>query len=99
MKRKKILTNSLLSFVVMFLSCSAEKPAAAPDIGDLVHHQNLGLAYLEENRIQEAKAEYEKIIQLVPQESLGYANLAITLLRQGDYSGANQQIQKAILCL
>ena len=61
-----------------------------------MRHQNLGLAYLEENRVQEAKAEYEKIVQLAPGESLGYSNLAICLLRLADYPGAKEKVELAL---
>src|SRR5262245_40908157 len=95
MNRKKLLSISLLCLILL-MSCSQEKAVPPLNIGDLVRHQSLGLAYLEENRVQDAKAEYQRIVQLAPQESLGNANLAICLLREGDYTGANQQIQQAI---
>jgi tetratricopeptide (TPR) repeat protein len=96
MKRNQFRASHFLCLLLLIFSCAKGRGAAPVKVGELVRHQNLGLADLEENRLQEAKSEYEKVIQLAPQESLGYANLAICLLRLGDYDGANQKAQQAL---
>lgn len=62
---------------------------------DKLSARTLGLAYLEENQLEEAEIEFKKIIDLAPNESLGYANLGIVYLRMGKYEDAKQQLLKA----
>ena len=51
----------------------------------MITAETLGLAYLEENQLEDAKAEFMKLIDLDPKEVLGYANLGIVYLRLGEY--------------
>jgi len=62
----------------------------------VISSRTLGLAYLEENRLEEAEAEFLKLIQLAPEEALGYANLGIVYMRMGKYEQSEEQIKKAI---
>ncbi len=55
----------------------------------------LGLAYMEEHKLEEAEKEFKKVIELAPDESLGYANLGIVYLRMGNYKEAEKQLLKA----
>src|SRR5665647_3488645 len=58
--------------------------------------QTLGIAYLEEFKLDEAEKEFLKYIKLSPKEKLGYANLGLTYLRSGKYDDAKKQLSKAI---
>lgn len=58
--------------------------------------QTLGLAYLEEFKLDEAEKEFLKFIKLAPKEKLGYANLGLAYLRMGKYPEAEKQLLKAI---
>jgi len=63
---------------------------------ELMTTQTLGLAYLEEFKLDEAEKEFLKFIKLAPQEKLGYANLGLVYLRMGKYDKAEKQLFKAI---
>ncbi|MDX2444570.1 MAG: FG-GAP-like repeat-containing protein [Bacteroidales bacterium] len=63
---------------------------------NIITARTLGLAYLEENKLNEAKAEFLKLISLAPEEANGYANLGLVFLRMGDYPEAEEQLRKAI---
>jgi Tfp pilus assembly protein PilF len=54
------------------------------------------LAFLEENRLDEAEAEFLKLIDLAPDEPLGYANLGLVYLRMGRYEDAETQVDRAL---
>lgn len=58
--------------------------------------RNLGLAYLEENKLEEAEVEFLKLIELAPEEAMGYANLGIVYMRMGKYEEAEEQLEKAV---
>ena len=75
--------------------------AACGEVGertmtDMLTTRTLGLAYLEENRLEEAEAEFFKLIEIAPDEPLGYANLGLVYLRMGRYGDAEQRINQAL---
>ena len=58
---------------------------------------NLGLMLSEQGAVDEGIAHFEKVLQLRPTDSGGYANLANALLRKGLIDEAMAQFQTAIL--
>ena len=78
------------------LSCKESPEAAKQKSIDLMTTQTLGLAYLEEFKLDEAEKEFLKYIKLSPKEKLGYANLGLTYLRMGKYPEAEKRLLKAI---
>ena len=46
-----------------------------------IRHQNLGLAYLEESQPHQAIEQFQGLVNLAPEESIGYGNLAVAHLR------------------
>jgi len=63
---------------------------------DAISARTMGLAYLEENNLEEAEAEFLKLIELAPEEALGYANLGIVYLRMGKYDQAQKRLEEAV---
>ena len=63
---------------------------------ELMTTQSLGLAYLEEFKLDDAEKEFIKFIRLAPKEKLGYANLGLTYLRMDKYPEAKKQLFEAI---
>ena len=55
----------------------------------------LGLAYLEENKLEEAAVQFKILIEMAPEEPIGYTNLGIVYLRMGNYQDAETQLLKA----
>lgn len=58
--------------------------------------KTLGLAYLEEFKLDEAEKAFLKFIKLAPKEKLGYANLGLTYLRMAKYPEAEKELLHAI---
>ncbi len=54
-----------------------------------------GLAYLEEDQLESAEKEFQRLNELAPNETLGYTNLGIVYMRMGKYSQAEEQLEKA----
>ena len=46
-----------------------------------IRHQSLGLAYLEESQPHQAIEQFQGLVNLAPDESIGYGNLAVAHLR------------------
>lgn len=88
-------------FVIIFCSltlfgCKETKEERRQKAIEMMTTQTMGLAYLEEFKLEEAEKEFLKLIELAPDEKLGYANLGLVYLRMGKYDQAEKQIHSAI---
>jgi lipopolysaccharide biosynthesis regulator YciM len=55
----------------------------------------LGASYLQRNQLPQAESTFKKLIQLAPDDPLGYANLGLTYLQLGRYDEAEKQLRRA----
>ena len=95
MKKYNILL--LLVFCAsLFFSCKQTEKDIKKKSIELMTTQTLGLAYLEEFKLDEAEKAFLKFIKLAPEEKLGYANLGLAYLRMGKYPEAKKQLFEAI---
>jgi Tfp pilus assembly protein PilF len=95
MKKTHILYLVLLCTFFLF-SCKDTVKDSKQKSVELMTTQTMGLAYLEEFKLDEAEKEFLKFIKLAPKEKLGYANLGLTYLRMGKYPEAKKQLAEAI---
>lgn len=95
MKNISLLLFSLFCYFFIF-SCKNSAEEETQKSVELMTTQTLGLAYLEEFKLEEAEKEFLKYIRLSPKEKLGYANLGLAYLRMGKYPEAEEQLLKAI---
>ncbi|MDQ3674859.1 MAG: tetratricopeptide repeat protein, partial [Gemmatimonadota bacterium] len=72
-------------------ACQPERAS----VEDLYTARMLGLSYLQRNQLAEAESEFKKIVQLAPDDPLGYANLGLTYLQAGRYAEAEKQLLRA----
>ncbi len=75
--------------------CGSEEDAEQR-AADIITARTVGLAYLEENRLEEAELEFSRLIELAPDEALGYANLGLVYLRMNRYDEAEEQLREAL---
>src|SRR3989441_365430 len=76
--------------------CHKGREQNPADAGAILTARTLGLAYLEDNRLEDAEAEFKKLIQLAPDEPSGHANLGLVDLRMGRYQDAAREIDRAV---
>src|SRR5664280_262663 len=95
MKNYNYLLMLVLCFQFLFSCKETPKDPKQRSI-DLMTTQTLGLAYLEEFKLDDAEKQFLKFIKLAPDEKLGYANLGLTYLRMGKYPEAKKQLATAI---
>ncbi len=74
----------------------AQKTDTTEIIENASRHQNLGLAYLEESQPSKAIAEFEALIALLPNEGIGYGNLAVAHLRLQQADAAESVVKQGI---
>lgn len=89
----------LLTFwiiVILPFSCNQPKEGTITTEEELMTAKTLGLAYLEENKLEEAENEFLRIVDYDQDEVLGYANLGLVYLRMGQYEEAEEWLQEAI---
>jgi tetratricopeptide (TPR) repeat protein len=87
----------LIAFCFSFLlSCKDTAKDAKQKSVELMTTQTLGLADLEEFKLDDAEKEFLKFIKMAPKEKLGYANLGLAYLRMGKYPEAKKQLFEAI---
>ena len=61
-----------------------------------IRHQNLGLAYLEESQPSKAVEAFTALIELLPNEAIGYGNLTVAHLRLQQAAAAEEAVKRGI---
>ena len=61
-----------------------------------IRHQNLGLAYLEESQPSKAVEAFTVLVGLLPDEAIGYGNLAVAHLRLQQADAAEEWVKRGI---
>ena len=95
MKKHNFLLLLVLCSSFLF-SCKESPKDSKQKSVELMTTQTMGLAYLEEFKLDEAEKAFLKFIKLAPGEKLGYANLGLAYLRMGKYPDAKKQLFEAI---
>ena len=85
--------GTLVLVLLAWGACGEAEPA---DPLELIRARTLGLAFLEENRLAEAEAEFQRLISMAPDEAMGHANLGLVHLRRGEVEEARDRLERAI---
>ncbi len=96
MNIKYILSGIVVLSLLISGGCKQHKTSQQASPEEITSTKSLGLAYLEENKLDQAEAEFRKLTELAPDEVSGYANLGLVYLRMGKYQEAEQWLLKAV---
>ncbi|MCD4734588.1 MAG: hypothetical protein K8R53_00965, partial [Bacteroidales bacterium] len=96
MRFKYILLLIILVITGLIYSCNQQKSKKSATAEEMITAKTLGLAYLEDNQLENAETESLKLIDYNPDEVLGYANLRLVYLRMGKYQEAGGWLKDAI---
>lgn len=86
---------TLLGGTLVALAVASCKKDAPIDASKVFASRTLALAYLQRGQLAEAEAEFKKVIALVPDDRLGYANLGLTYLQAGRFKDAEPALKRA----
>jgi len=96
MKFKYIIFLTIFIIAVLSNSCNQNKNKNQATPEEIISAKTFGLAYLEDNQLENAEAEFLKLIDFDPDGVSGYANLGLVYLRMGKYREAVDWVKKAI---
>ena len=86
-----------LALILLYIACEQTTTVSSEIFSKMISHRNLGLAYLEEERLNESAEEFKALIQLAHEEPLGHANLGLVYLRMNDQLvNAEQSLNQAL---
>jgi len=85
--------------LLLIAACRGAAPGADQARSDsALTARTWGLAYLQQNQLPRAEAEFTKVVALAPDQALGYANLGLVYLREGRYREAEAQLKAGKNC-
>ncbi len=67
--------------LLVYIPIANSQQTADEIVSAAMRHQSLGLAYLEESQPHQAIEQFQELVNLAPDESIGYGNLAVAYLR------------------
>jgi tetratricopeptide (TPR) repeat protein len=77
------------------IGCRGREPAQGLQNDAILTARTLGLAYLQNGQLAPAESAFRRVIDMAPEQALGYANLGLVLLQQGRYQEAETEIRRA----
>lgn len=95
-QQKLIWQFAALGIILAVVSCESGSEIKKTDLVALHTARTLGLAYLEENRPEEALQQFYKLIDIAPDQAIGYANAGLVELRNGNNTTAGELLEKAL---
>lgn len=78
------------------VACGDKKDKKNEDAADQVADWLLVSQYLEQNKLDEAEAALHKIVEIEPENPMGYADLGLIYLKQGKHEEAEAQLVHAL---
>lgn len=98
MERLPIRLFAALCCLVAVVACDDGRtpPDDAQLATEVLRAQAGGLALLQQDRLEEARAEFLRLTELAPEQAAGPANLALVELRGGDFELAERHVRDAL---
>ena len=91
-----VLRFTLYVLPLVYLPIANPQQTVDEIVSAAIRHQNLGLAYLEESQPHQAIEQFQGLINLAPDESIGYGNLAVAHLRLKQHEEAEAWIKRGL---
>ena len=86
----------VVGLLLFAVACRGAAPGADQARSDsALTARTWGLAYLQQQQLPRAEAEFHKVVALAPEQALGYADLGLVYLREGRTREAEAELQRA----
>src|SRR5437868_1671412 len=86
----------VVGLLLLAAACRGAAPGADQARSDsALTARTWGLAYLQQQQLPRAEAEFHKVVALAPEQALGYADLGLVYLREGRTREAEAELQRA----
>ena len=91
-RRSHRLIGVVLTTAAVLINGCRSEPV---DLDAVFTTRTLGLGYLQRGQLAEAESAFKKVIDVVPDDPVGYADLGLTYLQGGQYREAESQLRRA----
>ena len=76
-------------------ACETGAPVPEASLADILAARGAGDAALQQDRLEDARAEYGRLVEMAPAEAAGYAGLGLAALKAADYEAAEEHLLEA----
>ncbi|WP_420450058.1 FG-GAP-like repeat-containing protein [Candidatus Palauibacter sp.] len=85
-----------LCTLALFGGCGeAGPPVPEASLAEILAARGMADAALQQDRLEDARAEYQRLVEMAPAEAAGYAGLGLTALKAADYEAAEENLLEA----
>ena len=82
--------------LALIVACGeARPPVPEASLAEILAARGTADAALQQDRLEDARAEYQRLVEMAPAEAAGYAGLGLTALKAADYDTAEENLREA----
>ena len=85
-----------LTALALIVGCGeGGPPMPEASLADILAARGTADAALQQDRLEDARADYQRLVEMAPAEAAGYAGLGLTALKAADYETAEENLLEA----
>ncbi|MDE2662249.1 MAG: FG-GAP-like repeat-containing protein [Gemmatimonadota bacterium] len=85
-----------LTFLALIVGCGeAGAPVPEASLAEILATRGTADAALQQDRLEDARSDYQRLVEMAPAEAAGYAGLGLTALKAADYEAAEENLLEA----
>ena len=85
-----------LTALALIVGCGeAGAPVPGASLAEVLATRGTADAALQQDRLEDARADYQRLVEMAPAEAAGYAGLGLTALKAADYEAAEENLLEA----